>query len=199
MPIPDSIRNYRFLSNPTRLRLLGISNRRFFLQYFTGELIMISFTINNNILKADVEALVCPINLVGTAGRKSLTRSFRKAYPDNYKAYQLAADKDKLRPGQMLVYRTQEAYYQKYIINFPTNRHWSNPSLILDIEMGLDDLIFVIRGNAIKSVAIPALGCAGPYGLDFNRDVKPLIIRAFNRIPRIRVDVYEPKPMNILN
>ncbi len=153
---------------------------------------MISFN-NTNILKADVEALICPINIVGTAGRKSLTRRFRQVFPDNYKAYQLAASQDKLRPGQMLVYQTKEPFIQKFIINFPTTRHWSNPSMLIDIETGLDDLIFVVRANTIKSIAIPALGCTGPNALDFKRDVKPLIIEAFKRIPRVWVDIYEPK------
>lgn len=156
---------------------------------------MISYS-RGNILDSDVEALICPINLVGTGATKGSERRFRKQFPQNHRAYQLAANEGSLRPGQMLVFKTNQPFIHKYIINFPVKRHWSTPSLILDIESGMIDLIDVIKNNNIKSVAIGALGTCGPCGLDWEI-VKPFILRPFYQLPHIRVDIYEPKPVTM--
>ena len=46
----------------------------------------------------------------------------------------------------------------RYIINFPTKRHWRSGSRIEDIEAGLTDLTRVIREHEIGSIAVPPLG-----------------------------------------
>ena len=43
-----------------------------------------------NLLAADAEALVNTVNTVGVMG-KGIALQFRKAFPDNYRAYQRAA------------------------------------------------------------------------------------------------------------
>lgn len=45
------------------------------------------------------------------------------------------------------------------IINFPTKRHWRDPSQLEDIEAGLIDLAATLTVLNIHSVAIPQLGC----------------------------------------
>jgi hypothetical protein len=52
----------------------------------------------------------------------------------------------------------------RYIINFPTKRHWRDPFRMEDIESGLPALVVEIRTRGIPSIAIPALG-AGLGGL----------------------------------
>ena len=46
----------------------------------------------------------------------------------------------------------------RYIINFPTKRHWRGKSRIEDIESGLESLAREIRSRRIRSIAIPPLG-----------------------------------------
>jgi O-acetyl-ADP-ribose deacetylase (regulator of RNase III) len=45
--------------------------------------------VRGDILKADVEALVNPVNCVGVMG-KGLAFAFKELYPDNFAAYVLA-------------------------------------------------------------------------------------------------------------
>ena len=54
----------------------------------------------------------------------------------------------------------------RYIINFPTKRHWRDPSRIEDIESGLAALVEEIQRQSIRSIATPAIG-AGLGGLSW--------------------------------
>ena len=56
----------------------------------------------------------------------------------------------------------------KYIINFPTKRHWRGKSRIEDIESGLEALVQEILKRRIGSIAVPPLG-SGLGGLDWHQ------------------------------
>ncbi|MGH9566139.1 MAG: type II toxin-antitoxin system antitoxin DNA ADP-ribosyl glycohydrolase DarG, partial [Candidatus Angelobacter sp.] len=127
-----------------------------------------------NLLTADVDALVNTVNTVGVAG-KGIALQFRQAYPDNFKAYTKAAKNGGITPGRMYVYATGRLQ-PRYIINFPTKRHWRGASKISDIVSGLEDLAETIKQFAITSIAVPPLGC-GNGGLSWS-DVRPLIVGA---------------------
>ena len=43
--------------------------------------------------------------------------------------------------GKMFVFKTSNKSNPKYIINFPTKRHWKDISLLKDIEVVLKSLI----------------------------------------------------------
>jgi len=91
----------------------------------------------------------------------------------------------------MLVVPTGFVTNPRYIINFPTKRHWRGQSRIEDIEAGLKALVGEIQRRGIRSIAIPPLGC-GNGGLDW-RDVKPRIVRALRDVPDVRVLVFAPQ------
>jgi len=129
-----------------------------------------------DILKADTEALVNTVNCVGVMGR-GIALQFRKAFPENFKTYKSACDKEKFRPGMMLVYDLNRFENPRYVVNFPTKRHWKGKSKIEDIESGLEALVKEVAKLNIRSIAIPPLGC-GLGGLSWNQ-VKPIIQRAF--------------------
>jgi O-acetyl-ADP-ribose deacetylase (regulator of RNase III) len=80
--------------------------------------------------------------------------------------------------------------FPKYVINFPTKRHWRGKSKIEDIESGLKALVEEVKRFDIKSLAIPPLGC-GNGGLDW-KQVKPMISNAFTESPDIKVVIFEP-------
>ena len=96
---------------------------------------MIQFE-RGDILQADAEALVNTVNCVGIMGR-GIALQFRKEFPDNYKAYKAACDRGELCPGTMLVFNLNALENPRYIINFPTKRHWKGKSRIEDIRAGL--------------------------------------------------------------
>jgi O-acetyl-ADP-ribose deacetylase (regulator of RNase III) len=142
-----------------------------------------------DILNADAEALVNTVNCVGVMGR-GIALQFRKAFPENFKAYKSVCNKKQLHLGTMLVYDLNRYQNPKYIINFPTKRHWKNKSKIEDIEAGLEALMQEVSKRNIRSIAIPPLGC-GLGGLDWIQ-VKPIIKKAFIALPDVHVLLYEP-------
>ena len=58
-----------------------------------------------NILTADAEALVNTVNCVGVMG-KGIALQFKKAFPENFKAYEAACRRKEVRPGRMFVFET---------------------------------------------------------------------------------------------
>jgi len=143
-----------------------------------------------DILQADTEALVNTVNCVGIMGR-GIALQFRKAFPANFRDYKVACDKKCLYPGMVLTHNLGGLTNPRYIINFPTKRHWKGKSRMEDIEAGLAALVEEIRGRDIRSVAIPPLGC-GLGGLNWGA-VRPRIEAAFRDMPDVHVILYEPK------
>lgn len=149
---------------------------------------MIEFT-TGDILHADVEALVNTVNCVGIMGR-GIALQFKNAYPDNFRAYEAACARKEVQPGRMFVFETHELGGPKFIINFPTKRHWRGKSRIEDIEAGLTALTAEIRDRGIQSIAIPPLG-SGLGGLNW-ADVRPRIEAALHGSNDLRVIIFEP-------
>jgi O-acetyl-ADP-ribose deacetylase (regulator of RNase III) len=149
---------------------------------------MLSF-VKGNLFESDTEAIVNTVNCVGVMGR-GIALQVKKRYPGNFVAYERACKRGEVAPGKMFVYETQQLILPKYIINFPTKRHWRGASKIEDIILGLADLQKVIGDYNISSIAIPPLG-AGLGGLDW-QTVKREIDIAMSKLDRINVIVYEP-------
>ncbi len=78
----------------------------------------------------------------------------------------------------MFVTTTNQLHNPRWIINFPTKKHWMHRSSYTSIQKGLNDLIRVIEELDIKSIAIPPLG-AGQGGLNWE-EVKDLISQRLN-------------------
>lgn len=150
---------------------------------------MIELT-SGDILKDDSEAVINTVNCVGVMGR-GIALQFRNAWPDNFKAYEAACKREEVQPGRMFVFDTEQLTNPRYIVNFPTKRHWRGKSRIQDIESGLRALVAELRARHIHSVAIPPLG-SGLGGLDW-AEVRPLIERSMSELSNVRVRVYEPK------
>lgn len=144
-----------------------------------------------NILAEDVEAVVNTVNCVGIMGR-GIALQFKNTYPDNFKAYAAACKLNEVQPGRMFVYETGRLTNPRFVINFPTKRHWKAKSRIEDIEAGLVALAEEIRTRKINSIAIPPLG-AGLGGLDW-KQVRPRIEAALQEIEGLRVVIFEPAP-----
>ena len=143
-----------------------------------------------NLLKVNAEALVNTVNCVGVMG-KGIALQFKQAYPDNFRQYAKACRASEVMPGQMFVVSTGNLFNPRYIINFPTKRHWKGKSKIEDIKSGLTALIQEIKQLGITSIAVPPLGC-GNGGLSW-KTVKPLIESAFLELPNVQVLLFEPQ------
>lgn len=149
---------------------------------------MITFH-TGNILASEAEALVNTVNCVGVMGR-GIALQFKNMFPDNFNAYSQACKAGEVQPGKMFVYTPHQLTNPKFIINFPTKRHWKGNSRMSDIESGLVDLVRTIKQQEIKSIAIPALG-SGLGGLNWT-EVKLKIVEALTPLIDVNVAVYEP-------
>lgn len=149
---------------------------------------MIEYKIGN-ILTEDAEALVNPVNCVGVMGR-GLSLQFKHAFPDNFKAYTARCKRKEMKPGHVFVFETGETIHPRYIINFPTKRHWRGKSRMEDVESGLASLTEAILAHGIRSVAIPPLG-SGLGGLSWS-NVRERIQVTLEKLTDVKVVVFEP-------
>lgn len=146
--------------------------------------------VSGDILAAPAEALVNAVNTVGVMG-KGLALQFRDRYPEMFSSYARACAAGEVAIGRMHIFdRGEDHPTARWIINFPTKRHWREPSRIVDVEAGLAALVATVKELRIRSVAVPALGC-GLGGLPWN-DVRSRIEAAFVPLADVRVLLYGP-------
>jgi len=141
---------------------------------------------SGDLLEAESEALVNPVNCVGVMGA-GLALQFRDRWPEVVPSYEAACRSGDLAPGQVFVVPIEGA---RYIIHFPTKAHYRDPSRLEDIERGLQSLVQAVSDLGIRSIAIPALG-RGLGGVDWAK-IRPLIMDAFVDLPRVRVLLFLP-------
>lgn len=142
-----------------------------------------------NLLTAEVDALVNTVNCVGYMG-KGIALQFKQAFPANFKTYEAACVAEAVVPGRMLIHDNGGLVNPRWIINFPTKRHWRGKSRLDDVAAGLSALISDVKRLGIRSIAVPPLGC-GLGGLDW-AIVRPMIEQAFEAVPEVVVQLFEP-------
>ncbi len=142
-----------------------------------------------DILAEEAEALVNTVNCVGVMGR-GIALQFRKAFPENFKSYADACKRNEVQPGRMFVFETRRTLFPRYIINFPTKRHWRGKSRLKDIETGLAALAEEIRTRNIRSIAIPPLG-SGLGLLDW-QDVRARMEAALGKLDGVKIVIFDP-------
>jgi len=142
-----------------------------------------------NLLESEAEAVINTVNTVGVMG-KGIALMFKDRYPENFKAYAAACKDDQVRLGKMFVTPGVELGGPRWIINFPTKKHWRYPTKPEWVRDGLQALKRFIIEKDVKSVALPPLGC-GNGGLDWSL-VRPMIEEALAELDEVDIIVYEP-------
>ncbi|MEQ9716488.1 MAG: macro domain-containing protein [Candidatus Asgardarchaeum sp.] len=138
--------------------------------------------IEGNLFEAPAQTLVNTVNTVGAMG-KGLAKEFKRLFPDMFNEYQKLCEKRKIDIGSLWLFRTSN----KWVLNFPTKKHWRQPSKFEYIEKGLKTFTNNYSKARIFSIAFPKLGC-GNGELDWD-DVKPLMERYLKKLP-INIYVY---------
>ena len=145
--------------------------------------------VTGNLLNAETDAVVNTVNTVGVMG-KGIALMFKERFPKNYEAYVAACERDEVQIGKMFVTSNDEFKGPRWIINFPTKKHWRQPTKLEWIEVGLAALKKVIIEKGIRSIAIPPLGC-GNGGLDW-KVVRSLIETSLSDLQDVDIIVFEP-------
>lgn len=149
---------------------------------------MIEFK-TGDILSEEADALVNTVNCVGVMGR-GIALQFKRAFPENFKAYAARCKRNEMQPGRVFVFETGQVLPPRWIVNFPTKRHWRGKSRMEDIEAGLRSLADEIRSRGIRSIAVPPLG-SGLGGLSWP-EVRSRMEAALGEIEGVRIVVFEP-------
>jgi O-acetyl-ADP-ribose deacetylase (regulator of RNase III) len=139
--------------------------------------------VNGDLLQSPAQVLVNAVNTVGVMG-KGIALEFKRLFPDMYRRYRDLCEHHKFEIGMLWLYKSPN----KWVLNFPTKRHWRNPSRVEYIEAGLRKFVSVYSEWGIHSVAFPALGC-GNGRLDFETQVQPLMEKYLKSLP-IEVFIY---------
>jgi O-acetyl-ADP-ribose deacetylase (regulator of RNase III) len=145
--------------------------------------------IHGNLLESPTSALVNTVNEVGVMG-KGIALMFSEAFPENTKAYIEACRVKKVHVGHMFVTENKGLVQPRWIINFPTKKHWRGDSRIEWIRDGLADLRRVIKERGINSIALPPLGC-GNGGLEWS-SVRGEIEAVLGKLDDVEILVFEP-------
>lgn len=67
---------------------------------------------------ADAAALVNTVNCFGVMG-KGIALQFKKAFPENFKAYEAACRRKEVKPGRMFVFETGQMFNPAISSIFP--------------------------------------------------------------------------------
>lgn len=110
-----------------------------------------------DIFTSKAMAIVNPVNIVGVMG-KGLAKDFKIKYNDCFLSYKKACALETIGIGRLQYYRLKKINHPTMIINFPTKKHWKDPSKYEYIEYGLKDFMNNYRDKGITSVAFPMLG-----------------------------------------
>jgi O-acetyl-ADP-ribose deacetylase (regulator of RNase III) len=141
---------------------------------------MITYVVSD-LFKSPARVLVNTVNTVGVMG-KGIAQDFKKIFPEMFKKYQILCEKKMIDIGKLWLYQTNH----KWILNFPTKKHWRSPSKPEYIEAGLKKFVSSYADKGITSISFPMLGC-GNGELDWEKDVHPLMEYYLNNLP---IDIY---------
>ncbi len=132
--------------------------------------------INTSLLEADTQTVVNTVNTVGVMG-KGLAKHFAETYPKMFELYKNYCKDGSLTTGKLWLWKSPD----QWVLNFPTKKHWKNPSKIEYIESGLKKFVEKYEEQGIREISFPRLGC-GNGGLDWEV-VRPLMEQYLENLP----------------
>ncbi len=152
---------------------------------------MITYVVSD-IFKSPARVLVNTVNTVGVMG-KGIAKDYKLIYPDMFKQYQKICEENKLDIGKLWIYKTPN----KWILSFPTKKHWRNRSKPEYIEAGLKKFVCSYAEKGITSISFPMLGC-GNGELDWDAEVRPLMEKYLNPLPiDVFIHLYRKDPFEV--
>ncbi len=145
--------------------------------------------VQGDLFQSPAQVLVNTVNTVGVMG-KGVALQFKRHFPEMYTKYRDLCEKGDFNVGSLWLYKTPN----KWVLNFPTKKHWRQPSKLEYVESGIKKLVETYSSLGIHSIALPPLGC-GNGQLDFPSQVQPLMEKYLQPLP-IEVFVY-PERHNV--
>jgi O-acetyl-ADP-ribose deacetylase (regulator of RNase III) len=113
-----------------------------------------------NIFTTSCQTIVNTVNCVGVMGA-GIAYEFMLRYPQMFEQYQFFCRNRQIDIGNLWVYHQDNARNDiQKILNFPTKRHWKDPSKVEYLEAGLHKFVRTYEQKGITSIAFPLLGAS---------------------------------------
>ena len=137
---------------------------------------MITYVVSDLFL-SPAPVLVNTVNTIGVMG-KGIAKDFKRIYPEMFKEYLSLCESGWLEVGKLHMYKTPN----KWVLNFPTKRHWREPSQVPYIRAGLEKFVNSHQDYGITCISFPQLGC-GNGELDWESQVRPVMEEYLGQLP----------------
>ena len=145
--------------------------------------------INGNIFNTKAQTIVNTVNCDGVMG-KGIALVFKLRYPLMFDIYCQHCDNGLIDIGKLWLYRGESN--APWVLNFPTKKHWSDPSEYSYIEDGLSKFVTTYKEKGITSIAFPLLG-ANNGGLDKDKVLEIMVHYLKECDIPIEIYQYDPK------
>ena len=142
--------------------------------------------ISGNIFASECQTIVNTVNCVGVMGA-GIALECRLRYPAMYKKYVELCNNGKIDVGLLWLYTAKD----RKILNFPTKRHWRNPSKVEYLHSGLKNFAGTYAQRGIVSIAFPLLG-ASQGGIPQDESIG--IMRSHLDQVEIPIEIYRHDP-----
>ncbi|AZB73425.1 macro domain-containing protein [Synechococcus elongatus] len=142
--------------------------------------------LKGNIFTTNCQTLVNTVNCVGVMGA-GIALEFKLRYPDMDQKYISLCQQGLLDIGKLWIYKTTS----RWILNFPTKKHWKNPSKESYLHAGLQKFLETYEEKEIHSIAFPLLG-AQHGGIHPEKSLE--IMTSYLSKCSISVEIYQHDP-----
>jgi len=141
--------------------------------------------IKGNIFTSNCQTIVNTVNCVGVMGA-GIALECRLRYPDMFERYVQLCDAGQIEIGKLWIYKSD-----RWILNFPTKKHWKYPSKIEFLEAGLEKFVDTYRDKGVESIAFPLLG-ADKGGIPPEESLS--VMRRYLEGLDINIEIYQYDP-----
>lgn len=150
--------------------------------------------LTGNIFVSQAQTCVNTINCVGVMGA-GIAFEYRLRYPGMFQHYRLLCEQGEIDIGKLWIYKAAD----RWVLNFPTKKHWRNPSKEEFLHAGLEKFMATYKQRGISSVAFPLLG-AQMGGLSAERSLEIMLehldgcdipVEIYRYSPSASDDLYE--------
>ena len=147
--------------------------------------------ITGNIFTSERQTLVNTVNCVGVMGA-GIALEFKFRHPAMFERYVEHCNAGLINIGQLWLYKPMpDKGDQRWVLNFPTKKHWKDPSKNEYLVMGLKKFTETYQDKGIESIAFPVLGATN--GKMAERESLSIMLSYLERCD-IPVDIYHYDP-----
>lgn len=142
--------------------------------------------ITGNIFASGCQTIVNTINCEGVMGA-GLALECRLRYPKMFEQYAHLCAQRQMDIGKLWLFRDAS----RWVLNFPTKKHWRQPSHTSYLKLGLQKFMQTYREKGIESVAFPLLG-AQHGGLDRAQALELMLVHLEPCTIPVEIYRYDP-------